>query len=128
MPILDANVILRYLLNDLTDQAEAAKSAVLAGASTTVEVLAEVVYVLNGVYKADRITIATALTAFLQEIEVPHKDALLYALQLYSVRKLDFVDCVLAGYRHVDGVNVVTFDSKLQKVLMTDPFSQNTDE
>ena len=128
MPILDANVILRYLLNDLPDQAEAAKSAVLAGASTTVEVLAEVVYVLNGVYMADRITIATALAAFLQEIEVPHKEALLYALQLYSVRKLDFVDCVLAGYRHVDGVNVVTFDSKLQKVLMTDPFSQNTEE
>ena len=43
MPILDANVILRYLLGDIPDQAEKAKEAVMAGASTTTEVLAEVV-------------------------------------------------------------------------------------
>ena len=54
MPILDANVILRYLLRDLPDMAEEAKAAVLSGASTTAEVLAEVVYVLAGVYNADR--------------------------------------------------------------------------
>ena len=44
MRILDANVILRYLLNDIPDQAEEARKAVMEGAATTTEVLAEVVY------------------------------------------------------------------------------------
>ena len=47
MPILDANVILRYLLRDIPDMAEEARAAVMAGASTTAEVLAEVVYALG---------------------------------------------------------------------------------
>ena len=61
MLILDANVILRYLLGDIPDMAEEARRAVIAGASTTIEVLAEVVSVLAGVYKADLKDIATTL-------------------------------------------------------------------
>ena len=125
MPILDANVILRYLLKDLPDKAEEARAAVLAGASTTAEVLAEVVYVLAGVYKADRTMIADALGAFIQEVDVPHKAAIQYAFRLYKNRKLDFVDCVLAGYHHLDGLDVMTLDGKLQKALLNDPMSQD---
>ena len=128
MPILDANVILRYLLKDLPDQAEEARAAVLAGASTTAEVLAEVVYVLAGVYKADRAMIADALDAFIQEVDIPHKAALRYAFRLYRSGKLDFVDCVLAGYHHMDGLDVITFDAKLQKALMNDPLPQDRGE
>ena len=123
MPILDANVILRYLLGGIPDQAEKAKEAVLSGASTTAEVIAEVVYVLGGVYKADRSTIAAALGLFIQEVEIPNRAALQYALQLFCKRKLDFVDCLLAGYHHTAGSEVMTFDSKLQKVLISDPLS-----
>ena len=42
MPIIDANVILRYLLKDHHAMSEAAKETILAGAQTTAEVLAEV--------------------------------------------------------------------------------------
>ena len=120
MPILDANVILRYLLRDVPEMAEAAREAIVKGASTTAEVLAEVVYVLAGVYKADRETIATTLEAFLQEIEVPHKAALKYAFKLYGRKKLDFVDCVLAGYHHIEGAEVMTFDVKLRRILTSE--------
>ena len=118
MLILDANVILRYLLGDIPDMAEEARRAVIAGASTTIEVLAEVVYVLAGVYKAYRKDIATTLDSFLLEITIPHKAALGYALRLYGSSRLDFVDCILAGYKHIDGSDVLTFDKKLQKVLL----------
>lgn len=123
MPILDANVILRYLLGDIPDQSEKAREAIIAGASTTVEVMAEVIYVLSGVYKAERAVIASALATFIKEVEIPHKAALNYALQLYALRKLDFVDCLLEGYHHIDGMEVMTFDMKLQKVLVNDPLS-----
>ena len=128
MKILDANVILRYLLKDLPDQSEQARMAVLAGACTTAEVLAEVVYVLSGIYQADRTMIAVALDAFIQEVDVPHKTALRYAFRLYQAKKLDFVDCVLAGYHHMDGLDVMTFDAKLQKVLANNPFSRDAAE
>lgn len=120
MPILDANVILHYLLRDVPEMAEAAREAIVKGASTTAEVLAEVVYVLAGVYKADRETIATTLEAFLQEIEVSHKAALKYAFKLYGRKKLDFVDCVLAGYHRIEGAEVMTFDVKLRKILTSE--------
>ena len=128
MPILDANVILRYLLKDLPDQAEEARAAVLAGASTTAEVLAEVVYVLAGVYKANRAMIADALDAFMQEVDIPRKTVLRYAFRLYRNRRLDFVECVLAGYHYMDGLDVITFDAKLQKALMNDPLPQDRAE
>ena len=120
MLILDANVILRYLLNDVTDQAEEARKAVMAGASTTVEVFAEVVYVLHGVYGADRATIADTLAVFLQEIDIPHRSSVQYALNLYGKSRLDFVDCVLAGYHHMEDKTVMTFDKKLQRFLTSD--------
>lgn len=125
MPILDANVILRYLLRDITDMAEEARSVVMAGASTTTEVLAEVVYVLAGVYGADRAIIADALALFLQEVDVPHKPAVQYAFRLYRESRLDFLDCVLAGYHHMENLDVVTFDKKLKRALASDRLAQD---
>ena len=124
MPILDANVILRYLLRDIPDMSEEAHKAIMAGASTTAEVLAEVVYVLDGVYHAERQTISQALESFLSEVEVPHKNALRYAFRLYGARSLDFVDCLLAGYHYMEGRDILTFDKKLQRILMNDPLAE----
>ena len=52
--IIDANVILRYLLDDDKDMADIAEKIIMNGAKTLPEVLAEVVYVLSGVYKMQR--------------------------------------------------------------------------
>lgn len=120
MTILDANVILRYLLNDIPEMAAEAKEMIINGASATTEVLAEVVYVLSGVYHADRITIADVLGSFIQEIDVQNKAVLQYAFRLYGTASLDFVDCILAGYHHVTGSDIMTFDKKLQKFLQSD--------
>ena len=124
MPILDANAILRYLLGDVPDQSAEAQAAVLSGASTTAEILAEVVYVLAGVYHLERKIIGQTLEAFLLEIEVAHKQILGYAFRLYGESSLDFVDCILAGYYHVEGHPVITFDKKLRKVLQNNPLSE----
>ena len=121
MPIIDANVILRYLLKDHPDMSEVARETIVAGAQTTAEILAEVVYVLKGVYHADRPTIAETLEAFIQEVTIPNKLAIAYAFRLYGRTSLDFVDCLLAGYHHMNGEEVVTFDEKLHKALIMDP-------
>ena len=124
MPILDANAILRYLLRDTPDMSEEAHRAIMAGASTTAEVLAEVVYVLDGVYHAERQTISQTLDAFLSEVEVSHRNALRYAFRLYGAKNLDFVGCLLAGYHYAEGQDILTVDKKLRKVLLKDPLNE----
>ena len=48
MQLIDANVILRYLLNDDREMSQKAKSVISEGAYTKPEIIAEVVYVLRG--------------------------------------------------------------------------------
>ena len=120
MPVFDANVVLRYLLNDHPEMSSMARDMVLAGGAVTPEVLAEVVYVLKGVYRVERTDIAKALATFVLETETSNKEAVLYALRLFGKTSLDFVDCLLAGYHHIMGLEIKTFDKKLQKVLDSD--------
>ena len=121
MPIVDANIILRYLLGDHPDMSPKAKEIILSGAQMTAEVLAEVVYVLKGVYNVGRQEIADTIGAFLLEISVPHKAAIAYACKLYGKTKLDFVDCILAGYHFSESMEILTFDKKLSKVVKNLP-------
>ncbi len=117
MKLIDANVILRYLLDDHEVMSVQARQTIVAGAVTTVEVLAEVVYVLKGVYGADREEIAVWLGAFLDEVVLDAKPAIHYALRVYGETSLDFVDCVLLGYHRILGREILTFDRKLNRLL-----------
>ena len=66
--MLDANMILRYLLNDNADMAEKAEEYINAGdVSTTIEVIAEEIYVLKGVYSLDRDKIVDTMKDFMWE-------------------------------------------------------------
>ncbi len=65
MKIVDANVVLRYLLNDTEPLAEKA-TEILENNEVFVptEVIAEIVYVLEGIYQVKRETIASTLIDF----------------------------------------------------------------
>ena len=117
--LIDANVILRYLLNDDPVSADKAKEIIDKGAFTVSEVIAEVVYVLKGVYNVSRKDIADTLTDFLFEIEIENKSVLLKAFSIYSESSLDFVDCILIAYHEVIGVEVFSFDKKLNKMIQS---------
>ncbi|MBR0312366.1 MAG: PIN domain-containing protein [Oscillospiraceae bacterium] len=115
--LVDANVILRHLLRDVEEQSAQARIIIAGGAFTTTEVLAEVVYVLQGVYKVPRGRIAEALTALLGEVLTDHADVMEKALAIYAARSLDFVDCVLIARALILGDDVFTFDKKLNAAL-----------
>lgn len=116
--LIDANVILRYLLNDNKEMSEAAKKVISEGAFTIPEVLAEVVYVLSGVYKIERKEIAECLILALGEIEVNDADVMRRALIVFADKNLDFVDCILIARYQVLGETVFSFDKKLNKNLI----------
>ena len=115
--LLDANVILRYLLNDIPEQAAIAESAIKEGAFTLPEVLCEVVYVLSGVYNISRADIKAAIIKLLSEINIQYKPVMELALALYAERNIDFVDSILIARAKILGDNVVTFDKKVKFLL-----------
>ncbi len=115
--LIDANVILRYLLGDHPQMSEQAKNVIANGAFTLPEILAEVVYVLKGVYHVERIEIAKTLIEFLDEIRMDNQKVMCEALTLFSETSLDFVDCILIARHRVLDDEVVSFDKKLNKML-----------
>ena len=111
-------MILRYLLNDNQEMADRAEQYLNAGdVYVTIEVIAEVVYVLHGVYSLDRERIADTVKGFLDQVLCQEMSVLELALDTYGARSLDFVDCVLYAYHVVKGAELATFDKKLLKLL-----------
>ena len=118
MVMFDTNMVLRYMLNDNEKMAERAEEYILAGnVWVTIEVVAEVVYVLNGFYELERSKVANTVKEFLELIECKKKEILELALDTYASNNLDFIDCVLYAYNKIEGYEIATFDKKLLRLL-----------
>lgn len=117
MKMLDTNALLRYVLNDIPEQAEISAEAVRNGCMTTAEVLAEVAYVLSGVYKMSREDVSWTIHCILIDVKVENVKALRYAIGVYNLTNLDFVDCLLVAYHKLSGIEVLSFDRKLNANL-----------
>lgn len=118
MVILDANVILRYLLNDNEEMASEAEDIIKSHvALVTIEVVAEVIYVLKRVYSISRDEIKASVLGFLSEVHVEEREVLVLGIETYAEQNLDFVDCILYAYKCVKKNEILTFDKKLRKLL-----------
>ena len=118
MHLVDANVILRYLVGDGGEQAQQAKTIIEGGnAYTYPEVLAEVVYVLSGVYGISRQDICTAFRVLANHMSLFDLKMLLGAFNYYELSSMDFVDCILASRNLVLNEGVVTFDKQLKHYI-----------
>jgi len=120
MQKIDANVVLRYILNDHENFSPKAKEIIEKNiVEVPIEVLCEVVFVLTGYYKIDRQNVVTVLKRFFEQTQctLPHQEAVLKALEYFGKNNLDFVDCILAGYAEVEKEKIYTFDKKLKKLI-----------
>ena len=117
--LLDANVIMRYLLDDNHEQNLTARETIENNECFTVlSVVQEVVYNLETLYDIPRKDIKTQFLTLSGIIEIEDDDVFMSAFQYYTeTPKIDFVDCVICGYQQNRDVNVLTFDKKLQKKL-----------
>jgi len=115
---IDTNYIIRYLVNDDVEMADVAEE-ILTTKSVFIsnEILAEVVYVLMGVYQIPKIDVADRLLELLNfdNILVSDKNIINKAFKIFKDRNLDFVDCLLCAYSKKD--EIVTFDRKLNKCI-----------
>lgn len=121
MAFIDANYILRYLLEDHPKQFLIVKEVIENNEISLSDfILAEVVYVLEKVYSVPRKDIRIALESLLEyrNLILENKNVVLRSFQIYSENKIDFTDALLIAY-HKESSNIVlhTFDKKILKII-----------
>jgi len=122
--LVDANVILRYLLRDnetLFQKASEVLEKVRTGEEKVVileSVLTECVYVLLKVYGVNRSTIAAKLGGLLyyKGVANPDKQDLTDSIKLFGETHLSFVDCLLCTKSKNNAMPLMTFDEELKNI------------
>jgi predicted nucleic-acid-binding protein len=122
LKIVDAKVVLRYLLADVPTLFTRSEQ-ILENETVFLpfEVLTELVYVLDKVYAVPRREISASLAELLKypTVSTYSTEVAVRGFELYSESSLDIVDALLCGYRFVQGAEIVSFDKQLNKRLGT---------
>jgi len=117
---IDANILLRYLLDDHEEHAVRAAGIIENNrVVVSTEVVCEVVYVLSGVYSVPRAEIRDTLhqVARHPNIEIMEQPVVCHAADSYAARNLDYVDALLLAHHEIHGDTIETFDRKLKTLL-----------
>lgn len=121
MTYIDSSVILRYLLDDDPLLSREAKIRLegMDEKQIGVEVAAELVYVLSGVYQVSRKEIAETLIALFvhDSWKLYRKDVVLEAIKLYGSSSLDFVDSWLVSLHRITGTEILSFNKKVRRLV-----------
>ena len=121
--LIDANAILRYLLDDHkahSPKAGAFMVKIFEGtkkAEIPDVVIVECIYVMEKYYQIHKIEISTKLSGILNFSGIVNLDRseILEALLKYNSTNIDIVDCILAAHSSPEKV-VVSFDKDMKKL------------
>jgi len=126
---VDTNVFIRYLTNDTPEQAEQSKTLFKQAVKGHCElficdlVIAEIIYVLESVYKLSKKETAEKLLAIakLGNVVLENYSIILEALELYEEKNLDFTDAYLGCHARKSGYRkVFSFDKDFKKIDFVD--------
>jgi len=120
MVLVDANIVLRYMLLDHSELAERAIEIIEKNdIFLPFEVVAEIVYVLEKVYKVGRHEISRSIRELLLQpgIHTYDSEILHQAIEIFSTTRMDFVDTLLCSYSIIRGEELKTFDKEIEKYL-----------
>lgn len=120
MVMADANTMIRCIIGD--DEKKVHELQEIRAAQEiiyTLEVIAEVVYVLTKVYAVSRKDTSNAIQRFLKSknIVCSNNEITLKTLQLFAENHLDFVDNILIAYHQLRGTIIYSYDRKLMNAL-----------
>lgn len=117
----DTNLFLRYLTNDVPEQAEAVEQVLRRAAAgelvlvTNTLVMAEIVWTLETFYQLPRSDIKDKVLAILNTpgLEVADGDLMLQAMTWYTEKNVGFIDAYNAAWMRGLGLTIAcTFDRK----------------
>ena len=112
----DANTMIRCIIGDDDPKIqELQEIRATQKIIYTIEVIAEVVYVLTKVYDVSREDVSEAIQSFLKarNIVCSNGEIVVKSLQLFGENHLDFVDNILLAYHQIRGVTIYSYDRKL---------------
>lgn len=118
---IDTNLFLRYLTNDIPEQADRVEDLLQRAALgevvlvTTSLVIAEIIWTLGSFYKLPRDQIRDRVLAILNTpgLEVAEADLLIEAVTNYAAKNVDFIDAYNAAWMVQQQLSTAyTFDRK----------------
>lgn len=119
--VIDTNLLVRYLINDDQEKAEAVDNLLDKAMKGEVRivvpsvVIAELVWVLESFYQMKADTILELVEAIVNTtgLDVTDKLTVISALRLYKNRNIDFIDAWIIEFAKERGIKTIyTFDKK----------------
>lgn len=123
--ILDTNLYVSFFTRRNEQQFLEASDFVTDLAQNKVEVflpaivVGEVFYILIKLYEFEKLNACQSLQSLinLPNLITENKDTLLLAIENYSTKNLDFVDCYLLAINELKKYKLQTFDKKLKNQI-----------
>lgn len=120
MVMADANTMIRCIMGD--DEQKIKELQEIRATQKIIysmEVIAEVVYVLTKVYDVSHVDASDAIQRFLKakNIVCSNSEIAIKSLQLFAGNHLDFVDNVLLAYHQLRGITIYSYDRKLMNAI-----------
>ena len=116
-----ANIFLRYLTNDIPEQAEAVALLLKKAAAgelrlvSDVMVMAELVWVMEAAYRLPRSLIQEYILIIINTpgLSIPRADIIIQAITWYAEKNVDFIDAYHAVWMISEEISqIFTFDHK----------------
>jgi predicted nucleic-acid-binding protein len=136
--LADTNLFLRYLTNDIPEQADAVERLLHTAAAGEVTlvvnelVLAEIVWTLESFYRRSRAAIKESILAILGTpgLEIASRETVLQAISWYAEKGVDFIDAYNAAWLLRQGMTTIcSFDRKhfarLEGIVMRVPGAEH---
>lgn len=122
--VVDANIIIRFLLNDHPRLSVSAKSIFLKAQKGATKIyfdeviVAEVIWTLSSFYKIKKADLVDRLEKLISQSWVanPKKNLILKALDLYNSSNLHYIDCWIFVLSKSLNMPLRTFDKSLEKI------------
>ncbi len=125
MRFVDTNIFLRFLVNDIPQQADACEAIfrkAVAGEEalyTTDMVIAEIVWVLESYYELSRSEVRTKVEKIINTpgLTCDNSDILINAIAIYDEKRIDFIDAYNAGILKVKEIGeIYSFDKHYDRL------------
>ena len=122
--IVDANIIIRFLLNDHPKLSQLATSLFSKAQKKLIKIyldeviLAEVIWTLSSFYKIKKADLIDNIEKFISQdwIVNTKKKSMLKALYLYKSANLDYIDCWIFVVSQALKFKLETFDKNLRRL------------
>lgn len=122
--LFDTNSLLRFLLNDIQEQADKTAQMVLKAKKGKAKIIIpqivifEIYFALEKFYKLTKEEIINQLEPMIlaSYFSIEEQDLFIEAIKLFKENNLDLVDCFLFAKGKSQGFELFTFDKKLKNL------------